>query len=124
MGGTYSISARQSYQRIPYPEYSITIQFGSAPERTEDLIKRVFQEIDLLKTNGPTERQVNDEKEALERDFETNSKTNNYLLNQLSLRYQQGEDPAALWRIPVFYQKLDAARFSRRRRRISTQTPF
>ena len=62
-----------------------------------------------MKTNGPTEKQVNDEKEALGRDFETNSKTNNYLLNQLSLRYQQGEDPAALWRIPEFYKKLDAA---------------
>jgi len=109
LGGTYSITARASYQQIPFPEYSITIQFGSAPERTEDLIKRVFQEIELLKTNGPTEKQVNDEKQALERDFETNSKQNNYLLNQISLRYQQGEDPAALWRIPEFYKKLDAA---------------
>jgi zinc protease len=109
LGGTYGISARGGYQQIPTPEYSITIQFGCAPERTDDLIKRVFQEIELLKTNGPTEKQLNDEKEALGRDFETNSKQNGYLLSQISIRYQQGEDPAALWNITEFYKKLDAA---------------
>ena len=50
-----------------------------------------------------------DEKEALLRDFETSSKLNNYLLNQISLRYQGGEDPAALWNIPELYKKIDAA---------------
>ena len=79
LGGTYSINATAGYERIPNPTYSITIQFGSAPDRTENLIKRVFQEIELLKTNGPTDKQVNDEKEALLREYETNSKLNNYL---------------------------------------------
>jgi len=109
LGGTYSISASPSYQRIPKQEYSITIQFGCAPERADDLVKRVLEEIEKLKTNGPTEKQVADEKEALLRDFETSSKLNNYLLNQISLRYQGGEDPAALWNIPDLYKKIDAA---------------
>jgi len=65
LGGTYSIIANASYQKNPKPEYSIFIQFGCAPDRTDDLIKRVFQEIELLKTNGPSEKQVSDEKEAL-----------------------------------------------------------
>ena len=109
LGGTYSISASPSYQRIPNPEYSITIQFGCAPERADDLIKRVFQEIEKLKTSGPTEKQVNDVKEALVRDFETNSKQNNYLLGQIALKYQYGEDPASLWTITEYYKKIDAA---------------
>jgi zinc protease len=109
LGSTYSISANSNYQRIPNPEYSISIQFGCAPERTEDLIKRVFQEIEKLKADGPTDKQLSDEKEALVREFETNSKQNNYLLNQISARYQNGEDPAAIWNIPEFYKKLDAA---------------
>ena len=109
LGGTYSITAGFSYLKFPNQEYSITIQFGSAPERTEALIKRVFAEIEKLKANGPTEKQLNDEKEALLREFETNIKVNNYLLNQISLRYQNGEDPAGLWNIPEYYRKLDAA---------------
>ncbi len=109
LGGTYGINASPGYERIPNPTYSITIQFGSAPDRTESLIKRVFQEIELLKTNGPTDKQLADEKEALLREFETNAKLNNYLLSQINARYQNGEDPSGIWRISEFYNKIDKA---------------
>ncbi len=109
LSGTYGINATPGYERVPNPTYSVTIQFGSAPDRTENLIKRVFQEIELLKTNGPTDKQLSDEKEALLREFETNSKLNNYLLSQLTARYQNGEDPAAVWRITDSYNKIDKA---------------
>lgn len=109
LGGTYSISASPGFYKYPKPEYSISINFGSSPERTEDLIKRVFEEIEKFKANGPTEKQLNDEKEALIREFETNSKQNGYLLTQIQLRYYNGEDPAGVWLVPEFYKKLDAA---------------
>ena len=100
----------QSYRRrSPSPDYSIAIQFGCDPQRTDDLVKRVFEEIEQFKTDGPTEKQVTDEREALLREFETNSKLNNYLLGQISLKYQYGEDPAGLWNIPEYYKKIDAA---------------
>ena len=109
LGGTYSITASSNYLKLPKPEYSITIEFGSSPERTEDLIKRVFEEIEKFKTSGPTEKQLNDEKEALIREFETNIKQNGYLLNQIYLRYFYGDDPAGIWTVPEFYKKLDGA---------------
>ena len=109
LGGTYSISANAVTQKIPNPEYSIAIQFGSDPQRTAALTERVVQEIERLKTDGPTEKQVSDEREALLRDFETNIKQNGYLLGQLSLKYEYGEDPAGLWNIPEYYKKIDAA---------------
>src|SRR3977135_2866116 len=109
LGGTYGINATPSYERVPNPTYSITIQFGSAPDRTENLIKRVFQEIELFKTNGPTDKQLSDEKEALLREFETNSKLNNYLLSQITAKYQSGEDLASIWRLPEYYEKIDKA---------------
>jgi zinc protease len=109
LGGTYGINATASYERIPNPTYSIAIQFGSAPDRTENLIKRVFQEMELLKTNGPTDKQVADEREALLREYETNSKVNNYWLAQITAKYQSGEDPAALVHVPEMYNKIDKA---------------
>jgi zinc protease len=109
LGGTYSITAAYGFQKYPKPEYSITIQFGCSPERTDDLIKRVFEEIEKFKADGPTEKQLTDEKEALLREFETNSKQNAYLLNQIMLRYYHNEDPAGIWLVPDFYKKLDAA---------------
>ena len=109
LSGTYGITANPSYQRIPNQEYSITISFGSAPDRTEALIKRVFEEIEAFKNNGPTDQQLADERETLLREFETNSKQNGYLLGQLSARYEAGDDPAGLWLVPDFYKKLDKA---------------
>lgn len=109
LGGTYSITAAYGFQKYPKSEYSITIQFGCSPERTDDLIKRVFGEIEKFKAEGPTEKQLNDEKEALLREFETNSKQNAYLLNQIMLRFYHNDDPAGIWLVPDFYKKLDAA---------------
>jgi zinc protease len=109
LGGTYGINASPGYEKVPIQTYSITINFGSDPTRTDELIKRVFQEIEAFKANGPTDQQVADEKETLLREFESNSKLNNYLMNQISLRYEQGEDPAVLWQIPDYYNKLDKA---------------
>ena len=109
LGGTYSVSVNDSYQKYPKPEYSISIQFGSSPERTEDLIKQVFTEIEKFKAEGPTEKQLTDEKEALLREFETQSKQNGYLLGQISARFFNGEDPAGIWLMPEFYKKVDAA---------------
>ena len=109
LGGTYGISASASYFKFPKPEYSISINFGSAPERTDDLIKRVFEEIEKFKTDGPTEKQLADEKEALIREFETSSKQNAYLLGQISARFYNGEDPAGIWMMTDYYKKLDAA---------------
>lgn len=107
LSGTYGINATPSYSRIPNQEYAITITFGSSPDRTETLIKRIFQEIEAFKTNGPTEQQLTDQRETLLREFETSSKQNNYLLGQLSARYDAGDDPAGVWLVPDYYKKID-----------------
>ncbi len=109
LGGTYSISANAGYARYPTSTYTISIGFGSDPKRLDDLIARVYQEIEKFKAEGPTEKQVADEREALLRDFETNSKQNGYLVQQILMRYQNNDDPAGLWDVPQFYRKLDAA---------------
>ena len=109
LSGTYGINANPSYSRIPNPEYSITINFGSSPDRTEALVKRVFDEIEKFKTEGPTDQQLTDERETLVRDFETNSKLNNWLVTQLSLRYENGEDPAGIWSFTDLFKKIDKA---------------
>ena len=109
LGGTYSVSVSGNGQKIPRPEYQISIRFGGDPQRVDTLIKRVFEEIDKLKTGGPTEKEVNDEREGLLREFETSSKQNGYLLAQIAGKYQVGEDVAGVWEAPELYKKIDAA---------------
>src|SRR5258706_7302042 len=92
LGGTYGINATPGYERVPNPTYSITVQFGSAPDRTENLIKRVFQEIELFKTNGPTDKQLSDEKETLRREVGDDSKLHISLVVQLNAHDQNSDD--------------------------------
>jgi zinc protease len=109
LGGTYSISANGSAQKIPRQEYQVSIQFSGDPKRVDDLVKSVFEEIDKLKTTGPTQQEIENEKEALLREFETSSKQNGFLLGQIAGKYQIGEDVAGIWDVPELYKKIDAA---------------
>jgi zinc protease len=109
LGGTYSVGASASYSKLPDPEYRVTIDFGCSPDRTEALVKAVFQEIEKFKTDGPTEKQASDVREAMLREFETNIKQNGYLLGQISGKYEYGEEPESLLLVPEFYKKITAA---------------
>ena len=64
---------------------------------------------DAQRSSGPTEKQVNDVREAFMRDFETSMKQNSYLVSQISLRYQYGEDVKTLFSMPDYYRQLNAA---------------
>jgi zinc protease len=109
LGGTYSISASPGFTRHPVSTYTISIAFGADPARLDDLIARVHKEIERFRTEGPTEKQVSDEREALLRSFETSSKSNGFVVGQLTAAYQNNEDPAAIWAAPDRYKKIDAA---------------
>jgi zinc protease len=108
LSGTYGVSVSPGYTVIPRQEYTFSIRFGCNPQRTDELIKVMFQEIENLKKNGPTEKQVSDVREALLREFETNSKQNGYLLNQIYLRYQVPTDLGEFFGLGEYYKTLNA----------------
>lgn len=109
LGGTYSVSVGPSYTKVPREEYELSIQFGSAPSRVEELRKAVLAEIEELKTNGPTATQVSDVRETMLRNYETQSKTNQFFLNEISIRNYYGEDLAILFNLAAYYNTLTPA---------------
>jgi zinc protease len=96
LSGTYGVMVRPTYTKIPEEEYSLTINFGCDPARVDELVKAVFQELDDLKTKGPSDKDVSDAREALFREYETGMKQNNWLLTQIYMKYELGEDPRGL----------------------------
>ncbi|HEY6356881.1 MAG TPA: insulinase family protein, partial [Vicinamibacterales bacterium] len=102
LGGTYSITASQSVEKIPRPEYTVRIDWTCDPTRTADLVQRVLQEIEFVKTMPLTPGQMSLVRAALQREFETNSQDNGYLLNQIAERYADGDaaDVGAIWNLP------------------------
>lgn len=105
LSGTYSVNVNANYAKVPVERYTVGISFGCAPDRTLELLKVVRSEIELLKSAGPTEQQVSDVRTTLVREFESSSKQNAYLLTQLSLRYEYGEDLAQFFGLADYYEK-------------------
>ena len=109
LSGTYGVSASPNYSKVPEERYTFQIAFGCDPKRTDDLVKAVFKVIDALRADGPTEKEVNDARAAFLRDYETTTKQNGYVMSQIYLRYQTGEDVNEFFRLPEYYKRLDAA---------------
>ena len=109
LGGTYGVSVTPSFQQWPRGEYRVTISFACDPARLDSLVSALFREIDQFKRTGPSTGQVADQRLALTRDLETNSRSNSYLLNQLTYKYQYGEDPGEVFRLPEFYAQITPA---------------
>lgn len=108
LGGTYSIQASPSYDKIPEPAYSLAINFGTDPERLDELVSVIFQEIEALKKEGVTAEELRDTKEAMYRDYETGIKQNRWLMTQLCYRYSEGEDLESLFDYPRSLENLTA----------------
>ncbi len=82
-GGVYTIGAYPSASRIPDEEYEITVFFSCDPERLEELTEGLFDEIEKLQKNGPSDVDLNKVIQKETRELETNLKENRFWLNQL-----------------------------------------
>jgi zinc protease len=102
LGGTYSITANQSVEKAPRPEYTVRIDWTCDPARTADLVQRVLQEIAYVKATLLEPGQMTLVREALRREFEANSQDNGYFLNEISERYANGDAAgvATIWNLP------------------------
>lgn len=104
LGGTYSVNVGYS-NTSPQPGYgTTTVQFGSAPENIESLIKAVMTEVDRLRREGPSASDVQAVKEAEKNDLQTALRQNGYWLNSLQAVHLLGRDPR---RIPLRSERTD-----------------
>ena len=109
LSGTYGASVSAGYTKSPASEYTLQVGFTCNPARVDELVKATFREIDALKTEGPTDKQVADARAGMLRDLETNLRDNAYVLGQIYARYVDGEDPSGFFAIKPFYEKADVA---------------
>ena len=92
LGGTYGVGVSGGLSYRPDEEYSVTIQFGSDPERAEELSAVVFAEIERLKAEGPDAETIAKVRETQRRSKETNLRVNGYWRSQLSSYESAGRD--------------------------------
>jgi zinc protease len=102
-----------SISRVPKSYYSVSIDFGCDPKRTEELTAAALKIVNDFRQNGPTDNDIADIETGLLRDFETASQDNNYLANQIESKYQYGDNVTTVWTLPQAYRRLDVATVER-----------
>jgi zinc protease len=105
LGGTYSVGVSSNGARRPSEQFSVKISFGSDPERVEELVGVVFQQIDSLKALGPTDVEVEKVQEMQRRARETALRENGFWTQMLLNHDRFGTDAREI----LAYEDLVAA---------------
>ena len=92
LGGTYGVGVSANLSYRPDEEYRLSISFGSAPERAEELAAVAFAEIERIKAEGPDAETVAKVRETQRRTKETRIRDNGYWLSQLASFDRQNRD--------------------------------
>jgi zinc protease len=110
LGGTYGASAQVQGNR-DYPHVTLgMVQFGSAPDRVEELEAAVLAEIRALADSGPSPAELDKVREAQIRARETAVRTNQFWAGRLSQAWQYGDDPTDILRFRELVDGLTAER--------------
>ena len=92
-GAVYGVGVNSTSTDKPAAEYQFTINFTSDPDRVPELIDAVFDQIEDMKSYGPTEDELEKVKEQQRRARETQLRTNVFWLSTLSYHYDRDTDP-------------------------------
>lgn len=90
-GGVYFVSVQPNFSKIPTAEYSLSIIFGCAPERADELIAVVRKEIEEVRTKPVPDSVVAKIREIQTKERETSIKTNRFWLSVMSQFDRDGE---------------------------------
>jgi zinc protease len=91
--GTYGAAVRENMDKYPYENYSVLIYFDCDPQNTGKLKDIVYQEIEKLKTEGPTEKDLHGVIENKLKVHQENLRQNNYWMNLIKNKDYYQSDP-------------------------------
>lgn len=104
--GTYGVSVSGSCNHIPFSRYTVTVSFGSAPERVEELMNSIFQVIDEVKAGTVSDSNLTKIREIQLRGHETGLMQNgNWLANMMDAD-EDGRDQRDYLRYPDLVKTL------------------
>jgi zinc protease len=114
--GSYGVSASGACNRVPYEHYDVSVEFGSAPERVDELVAAVFSVIDELKVGTVSDSNLAKIREMQLRSHETGLEQNGSWLSAMMDADEDGRDQRDYLRYPDLVKGLtreeirDAAR--------------
>ena len=90
-GGVYGVGVRSSVDRDA-DQYQVSVSFGADPERVEELVAAVFEQVEAVQEGRALPEHLASYKEQQRRGRETNLQENRYWLGILTEAARRGED--------------------------------
>jgi zinc protease len=91
-GGTYGVGLRASTSKYPVEDFGLSINFDCDPANAKKLKSIIFAEIENMKTNGPSEVDLNKAKENFLKNRENALKENRFWSNSIVFDLQHDEN--------------------------------
>lgn len=91
-GGTYGVSVRTTLNKYPIPTYRFMAYFTCAPERVDELVAIIYQQIDLLKKEGPKQTELRNVVENKLKERDEDITENRFWLRGLRNLYEYGQN--------------------------------
>lgn len=112
-GGSYGVRVSPNLTKYPKEYYQLTISFGCAPEKAEELTKDALAEVEAVIKNGCEEKNLVKVKETFLRERETDLKENRFWMGMLSQSYQNGLDIMEMQKYTEWVNALTTKDFKR-----------
>lgn len=108
-GGVYGVRSDVEVTRIPEKAYTVKIDFGCAPENVNDLIATALKDIETLKLEGASDKNLLKTKETHRRERETDLRDNEWWIRTLEKSYMyEGKAPENMGKYLELVDKLTA----------------
>jgi zinc protease len=108
LGGTYGVRVNASSSRIPEPEWTLRISFGSDPERLDELVGRIVDSLEDVRANGIDPERLEKVREQALRGHEESVQENSYWVSTLAFRERHGIDHREQLETVEFIESLTA----------------
>jgi zinc protease len=109
-GGTYGVDVSASCHHIPAERYEVAISFGSAPERTDELVKAALAVIDSIKSGSISDSNLVKIRELPLRAHETSLRQNGAWISSIMDADEDERDQRDFLRIPQLLQGISKER--------------
>ncbi|MDB4915294.1 MAG: peptidase domain protein [Gemmatimonadetes bacterium] len=108
-GGTYGVGVSASCRNLPAQRYEVSVEFGSAPERVDELVKEVFAVIDSVKAGVISDSNMTKIREIPLRGHETALRQNTSWLAAMTDADEDGRDQRDFLRRPAIVRSITRA---------------
>ncbi len=97
MGAIYGGGIYGSASKFPYPHYSFILQLPCGPENVDTLIAAARNEIEMVKKNGPEQKDLDKVKKTWIEQYKVHLKENGFWNAQLQNIYYEQADPQRIF---------------------------